>query len=121
MGTSYLSTTSTLIECARVMVLLGHMSGLLDQALSVFLCLSTPSKIFISRCDLRHSIREYVIVLEWMGPGCDTVTGGSLRIVPIKTLLLAQVCSDCLVNYNVGLFELYNWQIYICQEIICFC
>ena len=56
-----------------------------------------------------------------MGPGCDTVTGGSLWIAHIKTLLLAQVCSDCLVNYNVGLFELYNWQIYISQEIICFC
>ena len=52
-----------------------------------------------------------------MGPGCDTVTGGSLWIAHIKTLLLAQVCSDCLVNYNVGLFELYNWQIYISQGI----
>ena len=93
----------------------SHIDGLLGS--SVFLSLSTLSKIFISRCDLRHSIREYVIVLEWMGPGCDTVTGGSLRIVPIKTLLLAQVCSDCLVNYNVGLFELYNWQIYISQGI----
>ena len=52
-----------------------------------------------------------------MGPGCDTVTGGSLWIAHIKTLLLAQVCSDCLVNYNVGLFELYDWQIYISQGI----
>ena len=38
------------IECAHVMIMvLGHMSGLLDQASSVFLYLSTPSKIFISQ------------------------------------------------------------------------
>ena len=43
-----------------------------------------------------------------------------MRIVPIMTILLAGVCSDCLVNYNVGLFELYNWQIYISQGIIQF-
>ena len=86
MGTSYLSTTSTLIECARVMVLLGHMSGLLDQALSVFLCLSTPSKIFISRCDLRHSIRKCVLVV---GPiGCRPYSCFFLLLLLLLLILL---------------------------------
>ena len=40
----------------------SHIDGLLGS--SVFLSLSTLSKIFISRCDLRHSIRKYVIVLN---------------------------------------------------------
>ena len=42
---------------------------------------------------------------------------GLLRIVSMMTTLSAKVCSHCLVNYNVGLFELYNWQIYISQGI----
>ena len=44
---------------------------------------------------------------------------GLLSIVSMMTILSAKVCSDCLVNYNVGLFELYNWQIYISQGIVC--
>ena len=40
----------------------SHIDGLLGS--SVFLSLSTLSKIFISRCDLRHSIRKCVLVLN---------------------------------------------------------
>lgn len=60
---SYHFLPSNEIECAPVMGLC-YKGSWLDEALSVFLCLSTPSKIFISWCDLRHCIREYVIGLD---------------------------------------------------------
>ena len=105
------------MKCAHVMaIVLGHLGGLVGSSSLGFSVFVNPFK------DLYFSVWSETqlgnMYLFWMGPGCDRRF--PIRIAPIMTLLLAKVCSDCLVNYNVGLFELYNWQIYISQGLVHF-